>query len=197
MSSNEIAGKLDAFLRRYQPMREECHVVYLLVELRKIVEQQGLKMPLLKFYADWSVHSDKRFNMGDFRPIAESLYADAVSRLSTPGAVAAASTSSLDAFMNMDDIKNDVGRILTALRIDPALLLSSVPWEQFVHLLSGVLADQPIIRPSANVAEIRIDPSNRTCVLTFNPSHGPHGSFRHTRAKATPVAVPPFGTALP
>ena len=73
MSSNEISDKLRAFVDRYCPLTEECHAVYLMVELRKIIDQQQLKLSLLKFYADWTVHSSKDRITPEVRQVSENL----------------------------------------------------------------------------------------------------------------------------
>jgi hypothetical protein len=60
MSRPAIIDKLDYFLRKHMPPDEECFAVYLLVEIRKVMEHdKSASNPFLKFYADWSVHTSK------------------------------------------------------------------------------------------------------------------------------------------
>ncbi len=40
MAREEIIEKLDKFLTKYPVLNEECHVVYLLVEIRKHLESE-------------------------------------------------------------------------------------------------------------------------------------------------------------
>lgn len=51
MSQPEINHKLMKFLADHVPPSEECHIVYLLVEIRKILdhEESAGTFPLLKF----------------------------------------------------------------------------------------------------------------------------------------------------
>src|SRR3989344_1572221 len=59
----QIVEKLDKFLTEHQ-MKEECEVVYLLVELRKLLDREREQnhsdsYPLVRFHADWAVHTRK------------------------------------------------------------------------------------------------------------------------------------------
>jgi hypothetical protein len=60
----EIEQKLTAFLQSTMPFTQEHHVVYLLVEIRKILDHENDRgnngrYPLLRFFSDWSVHTAK------------------------------------------------------------------------------------------------------------------------------------------
>src|ERR1022692_4292685 len=60
MSKPAIIDKLEKFLNKHMPPNEECLVIYLLVEIRKILEHENNgKYPLCRFYADWCVHTAK------------------------------------------------------------------------------------------------------------------------------------------
>src|SRR3989344_8041519 len=59
----QIVEKLDKFLTEHQ-MKEEVEVVYLLVELRKLLDREREQnhsdsYPLVRFHADWAVHTKK------------------------------------------------------------------------------------------------------------------------------------------
>ena len=59
----QIVEKLDKFLTEHQ-MKEEFEVVYLLVELRKLLDREREQnhsdsYPLVRFHADWAVHTRK------------------------------------------------------------------------------------------------------------------------------------------
>jgi len=56
----EIIRKLRKFLDEHLPIFEECHVVYSLIEIRKVIEKNPEKRyPVLRFYCNWVVHSCK------------------------------------------------------------------------------------------------------------------------------------------
>lgn len=53
MSNN----KLIEFLENHSPFKEESEIVYLLAEIRKIIEGYEGKYNALKFYCNWALHS--------------------------------------------------------------------------------------------------------------------------------------------
>ncbi len=60
MSQQQIMDKVNRMLTGSMPLGEECKVLYLLVEFRKILDHKNDKsFPLLRFYSDWSVHTSK------------------------------------------------------------------------------------------------------------------------------------------
>jgi len=65
----QIIEKLNKFLENHTPFKEECQAVYLMVELRKLLdrEKEDRKntnekyFPLIRFYCDWTVHTSKKY----------------------------------------------------------------------------------------------------------------------------------------
>lgn len=58
MAREEIVEKLDRFLAKHPFFDEDCHAVYLMVEVRKLLEKEAhANLLLLKFYCDWTVHT--------------------------------------------------------------------------------------------------------------------------------------------
>jgi len=60
----QIVEKLNRFLNEHTPINEEFEVVYLMVELRKLLDierDQNNKdsYTLVRFHADWTVHTRK------------------------------------------------------------------------------------------------------------------------------------------
>lgn len=56
---DELAFKLETALSR--PITEECHVVYILAEARKLLERvsdRENRYPVLKFYCNWVLHPE-------------------------------------------------------------------------------------------------------------------------------------------
>lgn len=188
MSSNEITDKLRAFLNCHVPLTEECHAVYLMVELRKIIDQQRLKLPLLKFYSDWTVHSSKDRISPEIRNVSEALFSEALTRigLTGPTGAGANSRSAFEAFENMHELRREMGAILGHIGIDPALLIVSKHWKSFVALLTEVLANQPIVHPSSNVLRIHFEASAGGCIVQFKHPTGAHAATFRSRQSASP-----------
>jgi hypothetical protein len=197
MSSGEICDKLRDFLQRHCPMTEECHAVYLMVELRKIIEQQQLPVHLLRYYADWTLHSNKGRGHGPVSPASENLYCEAMTLLKAPALAHIGSAPAFEKFGNMDDLRNEMAAILAHLGIQPDRVVSDENWSPFVCLLTEVLANQPIVNPSANVAMIRFEPTKRVCVIEFKKTVGARKMFRQSVAKTKPSTVLDPNVATP
>jgi hypothetical protein len=74
MGQKEIVEKLNTFLDKHMPFTEECHVVYLLVETRKILDKKdNKKYPIVRFYCNWSVHIDKH-STEEMKAIIEGIF---------------------------------------------------------------------------------------------------------------------------
>src|SRR3989344_8346843 len=71
-----ILKKLNKFLTSHAPMEEECHAVYLLVEIRKMldfIDMDEEKYPMIRFYCDWMVHPYKSRKLKAIKPIIEKI----------------------------------------------------------------------------------------------------------------------------
>lgn len=169
MSAPEIMDKLRAFLAAHDPMSEECHAVYLMVELRKITEHFDVaaNFPIFVFYADWTVHTAKDRRHGPITKIANDMVAEVRARPGLPR------LQPVVRFASMQDLRREIAPLLKSLGLDPSLALDDHKWRPFVGLLSEVLANQPINDPTPDVRCITIRPGGDVCelVLTDNRSH--------------------------
>lgn len=50
--------KLRNFLENHSTFKEECEVVYLMVEIRKILDNRGSPYNTLRFYCNWVLHKE-------------------------------------------------------------------------------------------------------------------------------------------
>ena len=184
MTGNEIIHKLGEFIHRHSPLTEEAHVVYLMVEIRKAMDQEGTtaQFPILKFYADWTLHSRKNGITPEIKAISEEMY-DAA-RQSIAAKTTVDENSPIAAFANMTALRRDVSQFLQHNPLDGSLAGHDDNWGAFVQLLAAVLADQPIEKPSKNVEAIRFEPADSRCtVMTLSfeqPIDGhDHYSFKN------------------
>lgn len=73
---DQLIEKLDCLLAERQTF-SEAEVVYVLVESRKLLDRQSADgenlFPLVRFYADWSVHTSKDRHLGSIKQIAAQL----------------------------------------------------------------------------------------------------------------------------
>jgi hypothetical protein len=125
MARNHIVERLVRLLSD-GPIDNEVRAVYLLVELRKILDHaySGLDQPkflLLRFYCDWIVHTEKSRNLGHIAPIVQKAYDDVKMRIeqgpySTPG------KEGIVEFIYMDALKGEMENLFTIERATVAPL---------------------------------------------------------------------------
>ncbi len=69
-----IVDKLRRFLISHNPLTEECHVIYLLVEIRKLLDcAPECENEFLRFYCDWSVHTEKTGRIHVIAPMIQEI----------------------------------------------------------------------------------------------------------------------------
>ena len=162
MACNEIIEKIDSFLSGHSSLTEECHVVYLMVESRKILDHENNgRYPLLRFYCDWAVHTEKSRATHVIRKIMEDLYEDAKKILANPAMTR--SGSPVMGFAYMENLKDEIKAFHEAHEL-PTDLRNENGWINFVSLLVKVLENQPIIRPTADIANFSFIPAAFRCV---------------------------------
>ena len=91
------------------------------------------------------------------------------------------SSSAINAFSHMHALRAEVGDLFQAIGRPCALVNDTQKWVLFVELLTGVLADQPIVDPSPNVCEIRLEPKSHDCLITFRNVVAGQATYRHSR----------------
>ncbi len=146
----QIVEKLNKFPNERPSIKEEYEVVYLLVELRKLLdierEQTILdSYPLVRFHADWAVHTRKDNITPAIKEIMTKI------------------DSSIDIFPKNGDInflllpefRNELTKLLEAYGLPTKFCKSDNEWMNFMVSLSQVLADQPIVNPIPNIAKFR------------------------------------------
>ena len=74
----EIVDKLYHFLNSHLPIQEEYEAVYLMVELRKLLDHQDAGIPvksfqIIRFHADWTVHTQKDQNTSHIQAVMDRL----------------------------------------------------------------------------------------------------------------------------
>lgn len=146
MSRVDIIDKLHAFFKIHDPITEECHAVYVLVEIRKVLDRDyNDKYPLLRFYCDWCVHTQKDRITPQIKAIMEQIYAS----IEKPSPV---NNSNMMSFIRMEDMRNEMSQFLVEYNLTVSFAKDSVNWIEFIKLMVNVLADQPIIDPCAEIA---------------------------------------------
>lgn len=165
MARSEIIEKLNTFLSQHNPLEEECHVVYFMVEIRKILdhESSSSEYPLLKFYSDWTVHIEKDYISPEMKRIMEDMYQTALNEIANP-ASAKAMSPVMD-FAYMKALGKEVKKFLESHNLDSTLADKEDKWIKFVQLLIKVLENQPINNPTEKIEYFCFRPANPGCVI--------------------------------
>lgn len=162
MSRIEIVEKLDSFLQNYLPSTEECQIVYLFVEIRKVLDRENnRKYPILRFYCNWSVHTEKD-PTDEMRAIMNDIYRDVVAQIQSPAL--ASSKMKIIGFMYMEDLQEEMTKFLQEYDLPTSLTSNQNDWLALVKLLVKVLADQPIKNPCADIKTFAFLPAAAGCV---------------------------------
>jgi hypothetical protein len=161
MGRKEIIEKLDTFISTHSPITEECHAVYLMVEIRKILDQEKCEdFPLLRFYCNWTVHTDK-YITPEMKTLMEEIYKDIKELILNPAL--AKQDSAPNRFAYMENLKAEMKRFLEARSID-ASITEGNNWIEFIGLLVKILEDQPIKNPTADIIVFSFIPAAARCV---------------------------------
>ncbi len=176
MSVFQITKKVTALLGT--GFTDESQVVYLMVETRKFIDHisGGTTYPVLKFYADWCVHTKKDKITLEIKALSEKMYAHAVATIMSQGVVAADSSPIKD-FVYMEDLKIELKSFLQNNGLPTGLVDDKKNWVQLVSLLVKVLEEQPIINPCSEVKTISFEPANENCVAVTMVFNSPVGGY--------------------
>lgn len=163
MGRIEILDKLNLFLDKHAPFTEECHVLYALVEIRKVLDRENnRKYPILRFYCNWSVHTDKD-STKEMEAVMNDIYKDIEKQIANPALVGMGGKTKVIGFMYMEDLQAEILKFLQEYEL-PISLTEKSNWLEFVKLLVKILADQPINTPSADIKQFAFLPAADGCV---------------------------------
>ena len=163
MGRIEIVDKLNTFLDKRSPFTEECQVLYLLVEIRKVLgRENNRKYPILRFYCNWSVHTDKD-STKEMEVVMKDIYEDIEKQITNPALVGMNGKTKVISFMYMEDLQAEMTKFLQEYEL-PISLTEKSNWLEFVKLLVKILVDQPINNPSINIKQFSFLPATDGCV---------------------------------
>ncbi len=138
----EIVTKLNKFLDTHDPFTEECEAVYLMVELRKLLEREYKvgnhwtgKFAKVRFYCDWTVHPSI-----DRNPAIK----DMVEKLKE----ALSSGEGTSYFFSLSELRSEMSELFRVQELNDKLCQDDERWKHFVDVLTPVLTDQLITKPN-------------------------------------------------
>jgi hypothetical protein len=155
----EILRKLGLFLAERKILATSPNVMYLMVELRKLLDHMkkmgDKRFPVIRFYADWIVHIRKDQHINEAREFLE----DALG-----GFTGIKSVEKLITFIGMHELLDELHQILSELGLSTeflgnrAMSVTDIPSSSFIRALAEVLKDQPLELPKTDsgIRSIRI-----------------------------------------
>lgn len=157
MAREEIIEKLDKFLAKYPILNEECHVVYLLVEIRKHLESDNNpNFPLLKFYSDWTVHTNKARDLARIKSMV-----DKIDSCYSKASHYPINDDGIFEFLDMTELKEELRSFFNRHSLPMSILEDKNGWSEFVDTLTSVLYDQPILNPKTTIKSISLVPGGK------------------------------------
>lgn len=142
---NELLGKIRSTIKKVT--FEECDVVYLMVETRKMLERvkdsRG-SYSLVSFYCNWALHVEikKTSPANDILRKIEGAYKGGND-----------SFAELD-FMNLAYLRKDMKRLMNYLKLPTELFDKEARWQSFKGKFIQILIDCPLRPQKGNIKEI-------------------------------------------
>ncbi len=178
---SEILEKLDTFLSTHIPFKEECEAVYLMVELRKLMdrEEEGKKkrkrteegpFPLIRCYSDWAVHTAKDY----ITPSIANVMNRINELLSTKG-TPYPKNDNID-FLFLPELREEMKHLFSEYHLTTTLCSDEDTWKHFISVFVQILADQPMKNPIPAISAFCFVPSNPGHIMvkiTFTDSRPP------------------------
>ncbi|MFH1971220.1 MAG: hypothetical protein ABIJ05_02450 [Patescibacteria group bacterium] len=146
----QIIEKLDKFLGERPQIKEEFEIVYLMVELRKLLDRERGRNhqnqdSLVRFHADWTLHTDKRKITAPMKEIMKKID-DSIDTYPKDG--------NID-FLLLPEFRAELIKLLEEHGLPNDFCIKDENWLVFITTLTQVLSDQPIINPTDNITEFR------------------------------------------
>ncbi len=140
----DVILKLRDFFNKHKIMKEECHVIYLLVEIRKLLEVSRKKYPILRFYCNWAVHTSKDRNNEAILDIMKRIDFSILNEKIFPKhGISFSSDNSALEFLYFEELKNEMLNFCRDFSL-PLEIFEHEPWASFRNLLVQILTDQPL-----------------------------------------------------
>lgn len=131
---------------------DECHVIYILSRVRKILEINEVYNEL-RFYCNWSLHPHL-YNPNTIKPITER-FEDIIRKNVTGKEIANEMIKEYSDFFEFNLLKVEILSFLSQHDLHTKKLERF--WNQFVVTLLNIIEDTPIIcENSQNIKEMRI-----------------------------------------
>jgi len=175
----DIISKLKKFLTDHSSLAEENHVVYLLVEIRKLMDRVGCseeKFQILRFYCDWILHTEKSRQLNVIASIVKGIEDSIMKGHKFSDGQFLPFGESHTKFIYKEELQKVMREFFLQHGL-PLDIFSNEKWERFVLLLIQVLIDQPIILNGDKIKSLCFRPANQAANLEVELQDGRVGRF--------------------
>ena len=168
MAREEIVEKLNEFVTDHDPVTEECHVVYFMVQARKILEHEQDhrntgNFTYLRFFCDWIAHTKKDAITDSMKKVMETIFIDVKAQIENKVSVKGQNDGQeVVRFVYMEKLHDEMEHFLKDHGIN--LKIVEGDWLAFVRNLVKVLENQPIIKPTDDITSFIFLPAAEGCV---------------------------------
>ena len=173
---DEIIAKLKTALS--EPIEKECHVVYILVEIRKLLDRlKDKNTPLLYFYTNWVLHEEisKKISMPAIHHLLDEIEQTLLNKKYDSGAVIK--------IIDFEEFCNEIGIFLTKFNMQNPFTDRRY-WDNFRGFFVDILVDCPLKLKNSVITDFRfVKPSQKGDIdyrITYSkslPTEEIKGSF--------------------
>jgi hypothetical protein len=135
---DELIFKIQGVLS--QPITQEMQVVYLLVELRKLMDREAYQDSVLRMFCNWVVHT-KLERRAEGSEIILTEFDEIITGLLERNA---ARTTHFE-HLSFDKFRKALARCFDAFNLSAPFIREDGKYVEFVHLYSSVLGECPIV----------------------------------------------------
>ncbi|HRY59900.1 MAG TPA: hypothetical protein P5096_00790 [Patescibacteria group bacterium] len=176
MATNEIIEKLVSFIDTHLPFKEECEVVYLMAEIRKLIESESKQQiyNTLWFYCNWVLHPQNNKQPKNIRDIMERIDSSVVKNETE---LAIDKNEHLN-FIGLDELGREMVGLFKDHGVSVRLVSDQNNWYAFFHQLCQILTYQPIVKPTSKIDSFYIEMKKGRAVIwiiEFNDERGKIG----------------------
>jgi len=171
---DSIINKLNKFLKDHDPIIEECHIIYLLVEIRKILDRSEgniNRLPILRFYCDWVLHTEKSRKLNVIAPIVKGIEDTILSGHKFSNGLFLPSGDSHIKFIYKEELQKSMNEFFCDYGL-PTNIFSKEKWEKFVFTLIQVLIDQPLVLNGEQITSMCFRPAVQAANLEVRFRNG-------------------------
>ncbi len=176
---DSIIIKLKNFLMDHDPVTEECHIVYLLVEIRKLMERTECnesKFQILRFYCDWALHTKKNQRLNVIASIVQGIEDSILQGHRFPDGQFLPFGNSHIQFIYKEELQRSMKDFFLEQGL-PTSMFNKEKWEKFVFLFIQVLIDQPIVLNGDKIESLCFRPAIQAANLEIKFQNGTMGRF--------------------